>query len=200
MTTPEQEAEHWGSQAIDQGVWAVEPSRWLRTTRACAVKIATHLAGCDRILEIGCGVGRLTGRVASRLPRSTIVGSDVSPAMLEEAADRGHPPNVEWQLTDGRALPVGPWDGIYTMVCLQHLPLHVQRAYIEQAGQHLRSGGRLLAQVVEGVEDSDWNHHTTRAQVARWCLRAGLDARITGDTEFPTWLWIEAEKPKGQSG
>jgi 2-polyprenyl-3-methyl-5-hydroxy-6-metoxy-1,4-benzoquinol methylase len=47
------------------------------------------------ILEVGCGTGIFTDRLAEILPNASITASDAYPAMLEFARDRlGHRPNV----------------------------------------------------------------------------------------------------------
>ena len=39
-----------------------------------------------RVLDVGCGTGRLTAEIARRLPIGRVVGIDSSPAMLSTAA------------------------------------------------------------------------------------------------------------------
>lgn len=43
------------------------------------------LAGSERILDIGCGNGRLTSQIADRVPGGYVVGIDASSAMIEAA-------------------------------------------------------------------------------------------------------------------
>jgi trans-aconitate 2-methyltransferase len=38
-----------------------------------------------RVVDLGCGTGELTARLAAMLPSSEVVGLDSSPAMLERA-------------------------------------------------------------------------------------------------------------------
>jgi trans-aconitate 2-methyltransferase len=44
-----------------------------------------ELRGDERVLDAGCGTGRLTALLAARLPRGHVIAVDRSPAMLEEA-------------------------------------------------------------------------------------------------------------------
>ena len=74
MTTPKQERDHWSTRATDAEVWAVSPSDWIPSTEAVVDRIVGHLDGCTRIMEIGCGTGRLTSRIAAALPEATVTG------------------------------------------------------------------------------------------------------------------------------
>lgn len=57
------------------------------------VLAALELRGDETVLDAGCGTGRLTRRLAERLPRGQVIALDASPAMLEvarrELADLG---------------------------------------------------------------------------------------------------------------
>lgn len=56
----------------------------------------------DRVLELGCGSGRLLFRLAARVRRGQAVGLEPSELMLRHARHR----NRRW-ITDGRAILVG---------------------------------------------------------------------------------------------
>jgi putative AdoMet-dependent methyltransferase len=45
----------------------------------------------QRVLELGVGTGNLTRRILDRLPGTSMVGLDFSPAMVERAAGRRRP-------------------------------------------------------------------------------------------------------------
>jgi trans-aconitate 2-methyltransferase len=46
------------------------------------------LRGDERVLDAGCGTGRVTAALLERLPRGEIVAVDGSPAMIEQARER----------------------------------------------------------------------------------------------------------------
>ena len=82
------------------------------------------LAGDERVLDAGCGSGRVTELLAARLPRGRVVALDGSPAMIEAARERlaplRRPDRVRRRRPrpappDGRAGRCHPLDG--------HLPL-----------------------------------------------------------------------------
>lgn len=70
-----------------------------------------------RILEIACGTGVVTRRLAAALPNAAIVATDLNPAMLAEAAAVGTPRPVEWRPADASALPFA--DGAFDAVVCQ---------------------------------------------------------------------------------
>jgi trans-aconitate 2-methyltransferase len=46
------------------------------------------LRGDERVLDAGCGTGRVTAALVDRLPRGQVIAVDGSPAMVEQARDR----------------------------------------------------------------------------------------------------------------
>jgi len=76
-----------------------------------AEHVTALLAGIpapQKILEIGCGTGLLTGMLCRALPRATIHALDLSAGMLAQAQTLlGNRANVQWILADARQLPAG---------------------------------------------------------------------------------------------
>jgi SAM-dependent methyltransferase len=140
----------------------------------------------DRVLEIGCGVGRLTRALASRA--ASVVALDVSPRMLELA--RAHNPslaNVDWVLGDGATLAAvesGSIDACVSHVTFQHIPdPAVTLSYVREIGRVLRRGGWAAFQI-----SNDPNVHRRRSATRR--LRRAARAAIGGaprGQEDPNW-------------
>lgn len=66
------------------------------------------LEGSERVLDVGCGDGRITAEIATRVPRGTVVGVDSSRDMITFASSRFGPavrPNVRFEVADARHLP-----------------------------------------------------------------------------------------------
>jgi SAM-dependent methyltransferase len=63
--------------------------------------VETLLGPGARVLDAGCGTGRVAARLASR--GHTVTGVDVDPSMVEEARRRW--PGLEWRVADLGALP-----------------------------------------------------------------------------------------------
>jgi SAM-dependent methyltransferase len=96
---------------------------------------------CDA-LEIGCGAGELTAKLAARVSR--VVAVDLSPEMLGAAKARcAELSNIELLLADASTLALAreSFDVIASIATLHHLPL---AATFARARDALRPGGVLL--------------------------------------------------------
>jgi SAM-dependent methyltransferase len=98
----------------------------------------------DDVLEIGCGLGRLTRVLAEK--GATVRALDVSARMLERARELNPElGNVEWILGDGRSLSGvedSSVDVIHSHVVFQHIPdPDVTLGYVREMGRVLRPGG-----------------------------------------------------------
>ena len=115
------------------------------------------LTGGERILDLGCGLGQLTRRMAEAAGAGgRAVGIDRSPEQLAEARrlarDGGEDERVEFREGDVLALSLpddewGTYDVAHTLFVLEHvpLPLDVVRAMVRA----VRPGGRIV------LEDED---------------------------------------------
>jgi SAM-dependent methyltransferase len=98
----------------------------------------------DTVLDIGCGVGRLTRALAARAAR--VYAIDVSSEMLALArTHHAELANIEWILGDGVSLagvPDGEIDGCISHVVFQHIPdPAVTLGYVAEMGRVLKPGG-----------------------------------------------------------
>jgi SAM-dependent methyltransferase len=111
--------------------------------------------GGRTVVEIGCGIGRITRILADRCER--VVAIDVSPEMLARARTE-HPAleNVEWLLGDGETLagvPDASADGVFSHVVFQHIPdPAITLGYVAEMGRVLRPGGWAAFQVSNDPE------------------------------------------------
>ena len=62
------------------------------------------LTDSDRVLDVGCGDGRITCEIARRVPNGYVVGVDSSRNMIELASNNIRP-NLHFEVADGRSLP-----------------------------------------------------------------------------------------------
>lgn len=102
-----------------------------------------HLpAQCQNVLEIGCGKGEFSRRLAAT--SKLVVALDLSPEMIRIAREQsGHLPNLEFQIVDVMSydLPRAGFDCIASIATLHHLPL---REILLKMKPALKPGGVLL--------------------------------------------------------
>ena len=102
-----------------------------------------ELRGDERVLDAGCGTGRVTAALVERLPRGKVVAVDGSPAMVEEAAARLGP-GVETFVADLTELELDrPVDAILSTATFHWIGDHDRLFACLHAA--LRPGGRLVA-------------------------------------------------------
>lgn len=107
-----------------------------------------RLRGDERVLDAGCGSGRVTEQLLERLPRGTVVALDASPSMLAEAARRlerfGN--RVTLVCADlGQPLPVeGMVDAVLSTATLHWVADH--DALFRNLVAVLRPAGQFVAQ------------------------------------------------------
>jgi len=89
---------------------AAEYSRRSALQEAMAEEVLAllDLEGSERVLDVGCGDGKITAEIATRVPRGSVVGVDASEAMISFASGQfasAARPNLRFQLADARRLP-----------------------------------------------------------------------------------------------
>jgi SAM-dependent methyltransferase len=121
--------------------------------------LATHPPGRgDRVLDIGCGFGDTTRRLAE-LTGGGAVGVDVSGPFIEfarrEAAEAGA--DVEFRLVDVQSGELGgPYDYAFSRMGIMFFASPV--AALRNVREALRPGGTLCAVVWRRKLDNDWVH------------------------------------------
>ena len=106
------------------------------------------LAGNERVLDAGCGTGRVTEALLERLPNGHVIALDGSHSMIQSARERlaRFGDRVTYLVADlGRPIPVdGPVDAILSTATFHWVPDH-DSLFVNLAAV-LRAGGRLVAQ------------------------------------------------------
>ncbi len=214
LSTADAERAFWdaATRAPDGGHLAIwgEPGRWTERIPDCidaCVSPALDLLPTGRrssrtlrVLDLGCGIGRLAIPVARRLPNARIVGVDVSPMMLagmKAAATAAGIYNVDAVLCDGRSLPADlePVDVAYSMVVFQHIPWDAVAGYIRAVGAALAPGGVFRFQFVEGVQTEFLGNHFPVSAVVDACEAAGL--RVTAIDRgliYDRWCFVTSTR------
>lgn len=140
-----------------------------------------------RVLEIGCGMGRLIVPLADQYPGAWFIGFDPSFSLLGRFDHL--PRNVGRTAT----LPGERFDYIYSMLVFQHIDSDEKRKYIDYAFDHLNPGGRFRFQFVEGDEpDAPHHHQCYLGDVYDWCKRFPI-WESSSDPDHPEWVWVDAQ-------
>lgn len=96
-----------------------------------------------RVVDLGCGTGELTRRLADHLPGSDVTGVDNSPQMLSRAAEYARP-GLRFELASIEDVD-GEWDLIFSHAALHWVNDHT--ALVPHLLRMLRPGGRLVVQM-----------------------------------------------------
>jgi ubiquinone/menaquinone biosynthesis C-methylase UbiE len=107
-----------------------------------------------RVLDFGCGVGRLSRALAGRFER--YVGIDISAGMVERARElNADLPNAEYVVSadeDLRRFEDQSFDAVVSLLVLQHVPgRELIRTYLREFGRVLAPGGLIVVQVPSHV-------------------------------------------------
>jgi len=132
----EWDAERYDRLSAPMTRWGADVVGWL------------DLVGDERVLDAGCGTGRVTSMLLSRLPRGHVVALDASEAMLDKARQRlvRFGDRVSFLQADlGRPLPIqDPVDAVLSTATFHWVLDH--DALFANLAAVLRPGGWLVAQ------------------------------------------------------
>jgi trans-aconitate 2-methyltransferase len=129
------------------------------------------LKDSERILDVGCGEGKITAQIASRVPRGSVVGIDPSGDMISFAQSHFGPathPNLRFEVADARHLPFkNEFDFVVSFNALHWIP--DQDAALRSIHAALISGGRAqLRLVAAGARKSLENVVEETRQTPKW--------------------------------
>ena len=103
-----------------------------------------ELAGDERVLDAGCGSGRVTSMLIERLPEGTVVAVDGSPAMIDQVRSVLRPQD-EAVVSDLLELEISePVDVVFSSAVFHWVLDH--DALFRRLAAALTPGGRLAAQ------------------------------------------------------
>lgn len=138
----------------------------------------------DSVVDIGCGVGRLSRPLAERA--SEVWAVEISEEMLDLARRyNAGLENVRWLLGDGHSLAGikdQSADGIVSLVVFQHIPdPGVVMSYVREMGRVLKAGGWAAFHV-----SNDPNIHRSPGLGTR--IRSALSRRRPRGQADAAWL------------
>jgi trans-aconitate 2-methyltransferase len=156
------------------------------------------LLGDERVLDAGCGTGRVTALVLDRVPRGDVIAVDGSEAMVGETRKRfGNAVSafasdlVELELDE-------PVDAILSTATFHWIPDHVR--LFERLHAALRPGGRFAAQcggagnianVQHAIDAVD--HPALRGWAGPWNYATPEDTtgRLADAGFTDIWTWLQ---------
>jgi trans-aconitate 2-methyltransferase len=106
------------------------------------------LRGDERVLDIGCGDGKISAQIAAQVPRGTVTGVDVSPEMIQYAQtafpSASHA-NLRFMVRDASHLDFrGEFDLVVSFSALHWVIDH--QPVLAGIYRAVRRGGRVLMQ------------------------------------------------------
>lgn len=167
-------------------------------------QVARRIVACcsadpARVLDLGCGRGRLTNHLARHLPEWSIHGVDISRTQIDRAKrDASDLPNVHYWRGDGRTLPPGlgarQYDLAYSVTMFQHIPHDAKWGYIREVEKRLKPGGVFVFTIAVGDEDMFLNHQI--ANTADFSVELDkVFVLAEFDQNDPNgWTWVTTEK------
>ena len=130
--------------AADYARSSVGQKQWARELIA-----KLHLQGNERLLDIGCGDGKVTAEIAPCLPHGFVLGVDNSPdmvALAETCFQKNKYTNLGFQLADAAQLPFdNEFDVVFSNATLHWVRDH--RPVLQGIARSLKPGGRILLQM-----------------------------------------------------
>lgn len=129
--------------AAGQGWSAADYAREGRFVSDLGVSLLEWLAprAAEQILDLGCGDGALTARIAQA--GAIVTGVDASPDLVKAARARG----LDVRLMDAQALPFdGQFDAVFSNAAL-HWMKREPDAVLSGVHRALRPGGRFVAEM-----------------------------------------------------
>lgn len=102
-----------------------------------------------RVLEVGCGVGQLTGLMAAYLKQGSVHAVDISSGAIELARRRcAHVGQVSFEVGDMSDFRgQGPFDRILLPDVLEHIPVEQHAALFRTLARHLAPDGLVCIHI-----------------------------------------------------
>ena len=150
--------QHWDRFADDDYVFYIAGSQRGKNKEeffASACQVVEEAMGWlssdvarERVLEIGCGVGRVCSHFARFFTR--VDGVDISEAMVAKANQQGLPDNIIFSTVTGNDLSLfkdRSFDPVFSYLVMQHIPeTEVISSYLREVTRVMSWNGRVMLQ------------------------------------------------------
>jgi len=170
-------------------------------------QLADHLEPGARVLDLGCGNGQKTARLAGRFD---VTGVDLSEEQLRLA--RTEVPGATFVQADFAELdfPTKSFDAVTAFYSISHVPREEHRSLFAEIARWLRPGGLFLASL-SASGTSDWTDEWLGVEMFFSGHDADTNRRLLRELDFElliddevtmrependaTFLWVLARKP-----
>ena len=133
-----------------------------------AIAITGMATGFEKtVVEVGCGMGRMSAALADHFGR--VVGLDVAPSLVAEAARRNMNPAVSFELVNGtrlNATSLTACEAVFSYEVFYYIPATVLATYFRDVCELLTPGGQFVFHL--NMLPIGWKTH------ASFLLRRGL--------------------------
>lgn len=148
-------------------------------------QIIRQIPDAQKILELACGTGILTGMIAQKFPHSTIVGMDITENYLEMAKRKlGSYQNISFVCQDAEELKL---EEKFDCIVSSYIPKYCDpKILVPKCIQHLKSGGKIILH--------DFTFPKNKSMQFFWNLHFVI-LRIIGSF-IPEWSEAFAKLPK----
>jgi SAM-dependent methyltransferase len=125
---------------------------------------ARHPIGVGAVLDLGCGTGEITARLAEMYPEATFVGVDLEEPHLDKARARcaAFGGRVRFEVADAQALPYD--DAAFDYVVCRHVL------------QAVADASRVLAEILRVLKPAGRMHLLCEDYGMLWCHPTVLDS------------------------
>ena len=111
--------------------------------------IASELKPSEKVIDVGCGSGKLTLMIANKLnDGGEVIGVDASGNMINECnrndLHKGYPVSFQLGLMEKLSFSDNYFDVVISSLAIHHVPRDVKVAAFKEFARVLKSGGRLL--------------------------------------------------------
>lgn len=198
---------HW-ARLYDLGTVLLSFGR-LPALHRTIVDLAAIVPG-ERVLDVGCGPGRLAIAAASAAgPAGEVCGIDPAPEMIalarRKAARAGIAVRFDVGVIESLPYPPDRFDVVLSSLMLHHLPDDVKRRGLAEIRRALKPGGRFVAIDFGATPRNGLDHllcvlrvrtGSDHAEQLGGMLReAGFDAVETGPTRHRGLALVRGRKP-----
>lgn len=112
------------------------------------------LKSTDQVLDVGCGNGKTTAEIATRVPQGSVIGVDASAQMIAFASAHGAShPNLQFAVADARRLPYQhQFDRVVSFNALHWIPEQEQAQVLISIRTALKPNGLAQLRLVPKAE------------------------------------------------